>query len=369
MEDTRHDLLDQIHVPLFQSLCHNGVVGVGKGVGDDVPCAIPCIAAVVQQHTHQFRNCQCRVCVVDVDRYLFMQVFQCAVYVHVVVDDVADSCGTQEVLLTQTQGLALQMVVVRVQYLGDRIRHGVAGQSLFIVALVEFLHVKAGCLCLPQTQGRNAGTAVTGNVHVIRDRDNGVVVDMGNIVIGILPVFLYVALEVDFNGFVRLRVQPYAAARQPVVRFFGLPAVFQNLLEDTVLIADRVTGCRDFLCCHCVQIACCQTTQTAVAQTSVRFALENAVQVDVIILQDRTDIICQFQIVQGGLQGTTHQEFHGQIVNVLSADGIGFIDKMLPLVLQLFDHQGRQHLIDLLVRSFVRRNAALQLKSVYEFLF
>ena len=42
---------------------------------------------------------------------------------------------------------------------------------------------------------------------------------------------------------------------------------------------------------------------------------------------------------------------------------------MLPLVLQLFDHQGRQHLIDLLVRSFVRRNAALQLKSVYEFLF
>ena len=40
LEDTRHDLLDQIHVPLFQSLCHNGVVGVGKGVGDDVPCTI-----------------------------------------------------------------------------------------------------------------------------------------------------------------------------------------------------------------------------------------------------------------------------------------------------------------------------------------
>ena len=301
LEDSRHDLFYQVYIPLFQCLSHYGVVGISEGVGDDVPCTIPGIAAVVQQDTHQFRNCQSRVGVVDVDGNLFVQVFQCAVYVHVVVYDITDGCGAQEILLAQTQGLALQVVVVRVQHLGDRICHGVPGQCLFIVALVEFLHVKAGCLCLPQTQGRNAGAAIAGDIHIIRDGDNSVVVDMGDVVVRILPVFLDIALEVYFDRLVRLRIQPDAAARQPVVRFLGLPAVLQDLLEDTVLIADGVTGCRDLLGCHSVQIAGSQTAQTAVAQTCVRLALKDVVQVDVIVLQDGTNIVCQLQVVQGGL--------------------------------------------------------------------
>ena len=124
---------------------------------------------------------------------------------------------------------------------------------------------------------------------------------MGDVVVRILPVFLDIALEVYFDRLVRLRIQPDAAARQPVVRFLGLPAVLQDLLEDTVLIADGVTGCRDLLGCHSVQIAGSQTAQTAVAQTCVRLALKDVVQVDVIVLQDGTNIVCQLQVVQGGL--------------------------------------------------------------------
>ena len=186
--------------------------------------------------------------------------------------------------------------------------------------------------------------------------------------VGVLPVFLHIALEVHFDCLVRLGVEPYAAAGEPVVRLLGLPAVLQLLLEDAVLIADGVAGCGDLLGCHGIQIAGSQTAQTAVAQTGIRLALIDAVQTDAIVLEDGGNVVHQLQIVQRGLQGTSHQEFHRQIVYALSANRMGFIDKVLTLVLQLLDHQRREHLIDLLVRSLVRRDAAVQLEFVHKLL-
>ena len=103
LEDSRHDLLYQVYIPLFQCFCHNGVVGVSKGVCYNVPCALPGIAAVIQQHTHQFRNCHGGVSIIDMDGNLFVEIFQGAVYIHMMVYDIADCCGAEEVLLTQTQ--------------------------------------------------------------------------------------------------------------------------------------------------------------------------------------------------------------------------------------------------------------------------
>ena len=297
LEDSRNNLLYKVDIPLFQSFCHNGVVGVSKGVGNDVPSVIPSITAVIQQNPHQFRNGEGRVGVVDVDGNLFVQVIQCAVYAHVVVYDVTDGSSTQEVLLTQTQGLSFEVVVVRIQNLRNCICHGVLAQCTCIVPFVEGLHIKARSFCLPQTQSRNAFTAVTRNIQVVRNCQYGVVVVVREVVIGILPVFLNFAFKVYFNGFIRLRVEPYRAARQPVVREFRLPAVLEFLTEDTVFIADGMTGCRNALCCHCIQIASSQSAQTAVTQTSIRFLFINLVDVDVIIIQDGSHIVYQFEVV------------------------------------------------------------------------
>ena len=273
------------------------MIGVSKGVGNDVPSVIPSITAVIQQNPHQFRNSKGRVGVVDVDGNLFVQVIQCAVYAHVVVYNVTDGSSTQEVLLTQTQGLSFEVVVVRIQNLRNCICHGVLAQCTCIVPFVEGLHIKAWSFCLPQTQSRNAFAAVTRNIQVVRNCQYGVVVVVREVVIGILPVFLNFAFKVYFNGFIRLRVKPYRTARQPVVREFGLPAVLKFLTEDPVFIADGMTGCRNALCCHCIQIASSQSAQTAVAQTSIRFLFINLVDVDVIIIQDGSHIVYQFEVV------------------------------------------------------------------------
>ena len=51
------------------------------------------------------------------DSYLFSEVFESTVNHHVVVYDIADRSRTEEVLLSQTEALALEVVIVRVEYL------------------------------------------------------------------------------------------------------------------------------------------------------------------------------------------------------------------------------------------------------------
>ena len=52
------------------------------------------------------------------------QILQRAVGGQVVLHDIADGCGREEVLLAQAQDLALGMVVVGVEDLGDQLGRG-----------------------------------------------------------------------------------------------------------------------------------------------------------------------------------------------------------------------------------------------------
>ena len=51
------------------------------------------------------------------DSYLVSEVFKSTVNIHVASYDIAYSSGTKEVLLTETEALALEVVIVRIEYL------------------------------------------------------------------------------------------------------------------------------------------------------------------------------------------------------------------------------------------------------------
>ena len=59
-------------------------------------------------------------------------------------------------LLTQTEALAFEVVVVRIEYLGDSVCNGVLSKSLIVVALVEHFHIEVRSFCRPQTEHGNA---------------------------------------------------------------------------------------------------------------------------------------------------------------------------------------------------------------------
>ena len=79
------------------------------------------------------------------------------------------------------------MVIIGVKNLGNSLCNGVLTESAGIVTLVEHLHIEGGSLCLPQSQNGNALAVIAGNVHIIGNCNNGIIVYIGNVVILLIP--------------------------------------------------------------------------------------------------------------------------------------------------------------------------------------
>ena len=95
------------------------------------------------------------------------QLVQVAVGVQVPPDDILDGGADQEVLLREPQQLAVGVVVLGVEHLGDDLAHSLLLHGPHIVAAVEELHVKLVVFGLPHAQKADALSIHAGNVHVI----------------------------------------------------------------------------------------------------------------------------------------------------------------------------------------------------------
>ena len=251
------------------------MVGVGHGLGGDGPGLVPGHARLVHKQAHQLRDHQGRVGVVDLDDVLLVEIFQGAVGLQVTGDDGLHRGGDEEVLLLQAQGLALVVVVLGVEDLGDGLRHGLVLGSLQVLAPGEEGHVhRPGGPGIPQPQSVDVAGTVARHHHVAGDGQHrgGVFVD--DMEVAVVPEFPEGAAEVDGLGLVGLGQQPGGAHAFPVVRQLHLLALHDLLLENTQFIADGVAGGRNVQGGHGVQIAGGQTAQTAVAQAGIGLQLE-----------------------------------------------------------------------------------------------
>ena len=66
------------------------MVGVADCVCDDIPCLIPAISIFVKKNTHQFRDTECGVCVIDVDCNTVCKVVKRRIGLKVTLDDALD---------------------------------------------------------------------------------------------------------------------------------------------------------------------------------------------------------------------------------------------------------------------------------------
>ena len=151
-------------------------------------------------------------------------------------DNVPHRGRHQEILLAQAQALALQVVVVGIQHLADGLPHGALTHGPHVVPLVEPLHVKAGALGPPQAEHIDPVAAVTGNVHVVGNRQHRGVAGVLHQVDAAVPPLLDLPAKADLHRVLRHRLQPDLPAGEPVVGAFGLPAVDDLLPEDAVLV-------------------------------------------------------------------------------------------------------------------------------------
>ncbi len=300
----RQQGFNQLLVPALQRLWHQGVVGVGEGLAGDRPGVVPAQLMLVDQHTQQFRNGDGWVGVVQLDHFVIRQLRQFAARLVVATENVGHGAGALEVLLHQAQLFARQMVVVRVENLGQLVGVDPLLLGTQEIAVVEFGQVeRMGMGRLPQTQRLRHAVTVAQHRQIPGLAGDG-------------EARLPLARFGHFTANTHLHIQrfvvaePRVAATMPVIRGFHLLAVGKGLTEQAVLIVQTIADRRLAYRRHGVQEAGRQTPQAAVAKRRVDLLFQQVGQVNVVRVQHIAHLLIPAQVKQIVAGQTANQEFH-----------------------------------------------------------
>ena len=168
-EVTRQELADELGRPHFQGFRKQGVAGVVEGLVGDGPGGVPIVAVLVHEDAHELRNADDRVGVVELEGDLVREGGQIRLVLPRVedADGVVDGGGNEEVLLLETQCLALRGGIFRIQDLGDVLSFNLRLDGVKVLGLVEGEQVElVVALGGPQTQSVHTTGSIARN-HVV----------------------------------------------------------------------------------------------------------------------------------------------------------------------------------------------------------
>ena len=356
--------LDHFLRPLLEGLGHDGVVGVGDGLAHDGGGLVPAQTLLIHQQAHQLGDGQAGMGVVDMDDHLLRQLLPVgAVLLLEVPQDVLQGGGGEEVLLLEAQQLALVVLVLGVEDVGDGLHQLLLRRGLHIVALAELVEVQPlGGAGAPQAQAVDGGRVVADDGHIVGDGLHGVVilVHEGHAAVPLLHV--HMAVEVHLAGVLHHGHFPHVAVAQPVVGQLHLLAVDDLLAEQAVFIADGAAHGGQVQGSQGVHEAGRQTAQAAVAQGGFRLFLQHGVQVDVQLGQGLLVGVGGNQVQDIAVQAAAHQEVHGQVVQALALVGLALLPGDHPLLHDLVADGGSQGAVDLLVGRLLDGAAVVALQ-------
>lgn len=141
-EMAREKSSEKIHAPFFQRLGENGVVGVGETSVNDIPGLFVLESLLVDEDAQQLNNSQSRVCVIELEGALLRDLLKVRVDLLEAAHHVPYRGRHQQVLLLESEFLARQSAVVRVQHARDELGLLTFLQRAEIVARIERAEVK-----------------------------------------------------------------------------------------------------------------------------------------------------------------------------------------------------------------------------------
>ena len=310
---------EEVDGPFLQSFGHDGMVGVGHGSGGQIPCLVPFESVVVHEQSHQLGNTEGRMGIVHLEDQLVGQVGQVGVVAQVLLQSGLQGGGNEEILLFQTQLLAVPVVILGIKNITDRPGQSFLLHGLLVVALVEGLQreVDDG-LGVPDPQSIYEAVAIADDGHVIGHSLDGPV-------IGLLEhgaaaragIGYHAAIEMDVLGILGPAQLQGIAVLKPVVRNFLLEAVHDLLLEHTVVIADAGTVGGIVQGRQRIEEAGCQSSQTAVAQSRIGLLVFDGIDLEAQFLEGFLDGAVGHQVDGVVAEGAAHEEFHGHIYDCL----------------------------------------------------
>ena len=295
------------------------------------------------------------MCVVELEDILLMKLSDVVVCLHVLLDRALKCGGHEEVLLFETQLLALDMVIAGIEDVADRAGQVLLFHGFLVLTSVKRVQLEAHYrLRVPDSQSIYKTVAVSDDRQVI---GNSLYSAVAFLFVHGAAVSVQIggdiSAEVDFLCILRSSQLQGIAVIQPVVRNFHLIAVSDLLLEHTVLVADTCAVCGIVQSCKGIQEACRKSSKTAITESRVGLLVFDGVKLEAELFERLLDGLISHQVDGVIAESAAHEELHGQVNDLL---GILFVEDLLgphPAVddLVLQSHSGS--LEDLLVCRFL----------------
>src|SRR6187402_1236778 len=144
------------------------MVCIAKGVLGDLPRVIPTEVIHVHEKTHQLRDADRGVRIVQLHRPLEMKFLERSLANAMDTDHVLQGTGDEEVLLLEAKALALRCIVARIKHLRDRLRQELFTNSTHVITGIEGLKIKRlNRLRLPQTKAIYRSGLIAGDWRVV----------------------------------------------------------------------------------------------------------------------------------------------------------------------------------------------------------
>ena len=348
LQQTWQQLPEQRQRPALQRFRQQRVVGVGHGPAGDLPGLLPPQPLLVHQNAHQFRHRAARMGIVQLEAVALGKRAEIALIDHhPAFDHVLQAGRSQEILLAQSQYLAVLAGIVRIEHHGDIFGFVLGGNRLGIVAGIELAQVEGVCRDrLPEPQRIDGSVAITGNRDVVRHGQHIAGIDPADTIFTVLVmVMLATAAEAHALGIFRAFHLPGIAVPQPVVRLFDLAAIDDALAEHAVFITQAIAHHRQLQRGAAVQKTGRQPPQAAVAQPGVGLGFGQFLQLDPQVFKRLGRRIGNAQVQHRIAQRAPHQEFQRQVIAPLAVGLHMGIAGLLPAFHQPVTHDQRQRLV------------------------
>ena len=311
------------------------MVGVGEGLGDDVPGLVPRQFVFVVENAHELDHGQRGMGVVELDRDLVGEVAPGAGQALEAADDVAQRARDEKVLLDEAQLLARFRLVVRIKNLGDGFALGLGGERLAVTAAVEGLEVDfLRRTRFPKAEEIHRVGAVAGDRNVVGNADDLLGVHPARDVVALVVEDIFdVAVELDRLGEFGPHDFPRRAEAHPVVGQFDLVALVEFLAEEAELVVNAVADGGIIERGERIEEAGGQTAETAVAEAHVVFLAAEVIEVQAQFVKRLLGFLEEADAIEAVGEKPAHEKFEREIIDA-------------PDVLAIMHRHGGDHPFD-----------------------
>jgi len=296
------------------------VVGVREGLVADVPCFLESKFLLIDKDSQKFDGTDSWMSIIKLN-LIFISKSEESVIVSIFIssNDIVDGGGAEEVLLLQSELLTGIGGIIWIKDTGDVFGILSLTNSTVVITGVELVEIKvASCSGFPKSQVVGVISVETWNWGIISHSDDLLTtLPVGSLGVTVL-VLVGDTIESNMIGNILSFDLPWVSVIEPEIWNFGLISIFNNLLENTVVVSNTITPSWNFKGSERINEACGESSKTTITKGSISFLFVELLEIITHIHESISERTLEIRVNESILKGSTHQKFKREVIDSLA---------------------------------------------------